>query len=133
MTPVYDGPDIGDSKVEGLAKAIADSNSEISEHEIFFALNDAGTIGVGFTPSEAAECLLSADDTGCAIRSFSIRVRARKPGVELGPEIDIADKDVEVATVAEGKTVVTILSDDPEYAAAQKGTLPEVSRASHQS
>lgn len=79
---------------------------DIAEHEIFFALNDAGSIGVGFTPDEARELLLEHDDSGVAIRSFSIRVRARKPHVELGPEIDIAD---------------------------EARDLPEASRASHHS
>ncbi len=78
-----------------------DEISEIAEHEIFFALNDLGSIGMGFTPNEAAEALMAEDDTGVAVRSFSICVRARKPGVELGPEIDIADQDVEVASVAQ--------------------------------
>jgi hypothetical protein len=74
---------------------------DIAETEIFFALDDTGVWGIGFSAEEARECLLNERDDGTAIRSFSIRVRARKPHVELGPEIDIADKDVEAASVAQ--------------------------------
>jgi hypothetical protein len=109
--------------------------SEIAEVEVYFALNNEGDFGFGLTPLEAHQMLVDNQQQDLAIRAFSIRVRARKPGVELGPEIDIADRDVEAASVAEGKTVGTMLSDDPAYAAAQKDTadLPEASRASQHS
>jgi hypothetical protein len=101
--------------------------SEIAEIEIYFALDDNGQWGFG-ADAEAARDMLMNDfsDEGTAIRSFSVRVRARKPGVELGPEIDIADRDTEVATVAEGggnhgdKMIVI-------------ENLPEASRSSQQS
>jgi hypothetical protein len=100
-----------------------DKRDEIAEVEVYFALDDLGHFGFGLSANEARVMLIDEfSEDGTAIRSFSIRVRARKPHVELGPEIDIADRDIEAATVSEGKTVVTILSDDPEYAAAQKGT-----------
>jgi hypothetical protein len=115
--------------------------SEIAEVEVHFVLDNRGNWGFGLSGDDAAESLWNDSGDGIARRHFSIRVRARKPGLELGPEIDIADRDTEVATASEGKTVVTILSDEPEYAAAQRGTLtlsaeaqlPHPSRASHSS
>jgi hypothetical protein len=93
-------------------RSAAAAASEIAEVEVYFALDDNGAWGIGLTGEEARENLLLYRDDGTAIRSFSVRVRARKPHVELGPEIDIADRDVEAATVSE---------------------LPEASRASQHS
>jgi len=88
----------------------AEQPGEIAEQEIFFAINDRGSISVGFTAEEARDQLLETDGDGVAMRAFSIMVRARKPHVELGPVIDIADETVAPAEV-----------------------LPAASRASHHS
>jgi hypothetical protein len=100
---------------EDVAKKVAELEAaEIAEVEVFFALDNDGEWGIGLTPNEARQMLVDEiSDQGTAIRSFSIRVRARKPHIELGPEIDIADRDVEVASVSE--------------------TLPEASRSSEHS
>jgi hypothetical protein len=112
---------------EKLAGALvmADNNSEIAEVEVHFVLDDNGHWGIGLSSPEARDNLIRSDESS-AIRAFSVRVRARKPGVELGPEIDIADRDTEVATVGEsGPTDSHTSSGTPR--------LPEASRSSQHS
>jgi hypothetical protein len=116
--------------------------SEIAECEVYFALSDEGDFGFGLSPLEAHAMMIDRGKQEIAIRSFSVRVRARKPGVELGPEINIADRDVEVAGVAEtpGRieagpdecdTGVALTQAINELVAADP--LPEASRSSHHS
>jgi uncharacterized protein YegP (UPF0339 family) len=73
----------------------------IAEIEIYFALDDNGDWGFGLSAPEARAMLVSEGYESNTIRIFSVRVRARRPAFELGPVIDIADKDVEVAHVAQ--------------------------------
>jgi hypothetical protein len=108
---------------------VENDTGEIAEVEVCFVLDDNGHWGIGLTREEARENLLDDRDDGTARRYFSVRVRARKPGVELGPEIDIADRDTEVATVGESGPTDTHTSSGTPRAPR----LPEASRSSQHS